>query len=229
VDVVHVDPAADVAVRAGLLGDRLVADGADVVVVSGSARFAAAVVTGLQGTGFGVPVVLSPQATCPVFPALLSSAGASLVGSFFSVGIDNDDPQALLPNETGRAMSAFLAADRAAAADPGAVSLLGDQPFSKVAGLADVSSHDAVMALAAAAGKAGATTPGALMAVLTGLSLDHGAGLAGPPLSFAGPDAVDGTQVVVLHASTANTGLRPDSGGAGDVVFTWFAVSTSTS
>ena len=139
--------------------DPKAAPDSDAVVVSGSAQRQGALVAALQAADVTVPVVLTPDATSPAFGAALVDAGGSLSGYFRTVGVATDDARALSSDAEGRAMSAFLGGVRVLADDPDAQNLTGDRPFSAVAGAADARSHDAVVALVRAVGKAGSTEP----------------------------------------------------------------------
>jgi hypothetical protein len=199
--------------------------GDDSVVVSGPASLQATVVQALQGGNVPLPVFLTPEATSPAFTAALVSAGGSLSTSLNSVGPDWDDAAALRSDNAGRAMSSFLTAVRLEADDDQQTSLMGDQPFAAVADDADARSHDAVIALARAAGaaKSGAATD--VAAAIPHLKLDHGAGLAGPALNFTSNTALDPQAVVALRSSNQDLGLRPQADEAQPRLI-WFAAPT---
>lgn len=195
--------------------DPKAAPDSDAVVVSGSAQRQGALVAALQAADVTVPVVLTPDATSPAFGAALVDAGGSLSGSFRTVGVAADDARALSSDAEGRAMSAFLGGVRVLADDPDAQNLTGDRPFSAVAGAADARSHDAVVALVRAVGKAGSTEPSDVTDALAALDLDSAAGLAGPALDFTRQQAL-GASATVLAASAQPLGLRPDTASNGD-------------
>ncbi|MCS5511843.1 hypothetical protein NY537_03680 [Curtobacterium flaccumfaciens pv. betae] len=218
--------------------DPKAAPDSDAVVVSGSAQRQGALVAALQAADVTVPVVLTPDATSPAFGAALVDAGGSLSGSFRTVGVATDDARALSSDAEGRAMSAFLGGVRVLADDADAQNLTGDRPFSAVAGAADARSHDAVVALVRAVGKAGSTEPSDVTDALAALDLDSAAGIAGPALDFTRQQAL-GVSATVLAASAQPLGLRPDtasSGTGGDdsgsdaaqsTALVWFADSTA--
>lgn len=195
--------------------DPKAAPDSDAVVVSGSAQRQGALVAALQAADVTVPVVLTPDATSPAFGAALVDAGGSLSGSFRTVGVATDDARALSSDAEGRAMSAFLGGVRVLADDPDAQNLTGDRPFSAVAGAADARSHDAVVALVRAVGKAGSTEPSDVTDALAALDLDSAAGIAGPALDFTRQQAL-GASATVLAASAQPLGLRPDTASNGD-------------
>lgn len=195
--------------------DPKAAPDSDAVVVSGSAQRQGALVAALQAADVTVPVVLTADATSPAFGAALVDAGGSLSGSFRTVGVAADDARALSSDAEGRAMSAFLGGVRVLADDPDAQNLTGDRPFSAVAGAADSRSHDAVVALVRAVGKAGSTEPSDVTDALAALDLDSAAGIAGPALDFTRQQALDAS-ATVLAASAQPLGLRPDTASSGD-------------
>ena len=218
--------------------DPKAAPDSDAVVVSGSAQRQGALVAALQAADVTVPVVLTPDATSPAFGAALVDAGGSLSGSFRTVGVATDDARALSSDAEGRAMSAFLGGVRVLADDPDSQNLTGDRPFSAVAGAADSRSHDAVVALVRAVGKAGSKEPSDVTDALAALDLDSAAGIAGPALDFTRQQAL-GASATVLAASAQPLGLRPDDTAAagsedasGDdaaqaTSLVWFADSTA--
>ena len=180
----------------------------DSVVVSGPPELQAPVVAALQGSGIDVPVLLSGSAVSPAFPDALTQAGGSLSGQLLLVGLDDGDATALESNESGRALAAYFSALQLTAGDPGAKDLFGDRPFAEVAGAADVSSHDAVVALVRAAAVAGSTEPAKVSAAIPGLRLGATDGLAGPALDFGSTVAVPDESVVTLAATSVSPGVR---------------------
>lgn len=211
----------------------------DAVVVSGSADRQGALVAALQAVDVTVPVVLTPDATSPAFGAALADAGGSLSGSFRTVGVATDDASALESDAGGRAMSAFLGGVRVLASDEHAENLTGDQPFRAVASAADSRSHDAVVALVRAVGRARSTEPAGVTDALAALDLGSGAGIAGPALDFTRQQAL-GAPATVLAASAQQLGLRPtgttsgvgtsgstDTGDAPTASFVWFEDPTA--
>ena len=183
----------------------------DSIVVSGPPELQARVVAALQGSGVDVPVLLTGSALSPGFPDALAQAGGSLAGPLLSVGLDDGDVTALESNESGRALAAYFSGLQLAAGDPATKDLFGDRPFSEVAGAADVSSHDAVVALVRAAAVAGSTEPAEVAAAIPGLRLGTADGLAGPALDFGSTVAVTDDAVVALAATSASPGVRPAS------------------
>lgn len=208
---VRVDPQDDEAAIAGELKARLKDENPDGLLVTGPAGLQARVVRAAQGESVSLPIVLGPEATSPAFAAGLAANGGSLSGNFATVGVDAGDSAAMQPTSAGQAMSAFLAGLRATAADADVKDLFDGDAFSTVAPLADARSHDAVVALVAASAKAGSAQPAEVAKALTGLTLSHEQGLAGPPLTFGSPLALAEDAVVPLRASAKGTGLRPES------------------
>ena len=132
----------------------------DSVVVSGAPALQAAVVAAFQGSGVDVPLLLTPQAVSPAFPPALADAGGSLAAPLLTVGLDDGDATALEATDAGRALAAYFSALQLAADEPATKDLFGDRPFAEVAAGADVSSHDAVVAVVRAAAVARSTEPG---------------------------------------------------------------------
>lgn len=183
----------------------------DSIVVSGPPELQAIVVAALQGTSVDVPILLTPQAVSPAFPAALASAGGSLSGPLLSVGLDDGDATALEATDAGRALAAYFSGLQLAATDPGTKDLFGDRPFAAVASGADVSSHDAVVAVVRAAVIAKSTEPGEVGQALPGLRLGTADGVAGPPLDFASTQTVADDAVVPLASTAVSPGVRPAS------------------
>lgn len=196
----------------------------DSVVVSGAPALQAAVVAGLQGSGVDVPLVLTPQALSPAFPADLTAAGGTLSGELLTVGLDDGDATALRSDEAGRALAAYFSALQLAADDPATKDLVGDRPFADVAEAADVSSHDAVVALVRAAATAKSNEPAKVGAALPGLRLGVADGVAGPPLDFGSTEAVADSAIVPLASTSVSPGVRPPSDSP-DLY--WFASTRS--
>lgn len=183
----------------------------DSVVVSGASELQAAVVAALQGSGVDVPILLTPQAVSPAFPAALAGAGGSLAGPLLTVGLDDGDATALEPTDAGRALAAYFSALQLAANEPATKDLFGDRPFAEVAASADVASHDAVVAVVRAAAVARSTEPAKVAEALPSLRLGTADGLAGPALDFAGTEAVPDDAVVPLASTSVSPGVRPEA------------------
>jgi ABC-type branched-subunit amino acid transport system substrate-binding protein len=179
----------------------LVDGSADAILVAASAETSAETVAALQGTVPTVPVVLGPSALAPAFSARLSelgaTGGATTAGQFFTVG------PAATDTSTDPGVVRFLTAVRLAAQDVAVPSLTGTDTFARLgAGTADVRSHDAVLAIAAAAAGAGSAEPADVLAALRDLHLGADDGLAGPALAFADGQALGDEGVAVLQATT---------------------------
>ncbi|WP_411731515.1 hypothetical protein [Paeniglutamicibacter sp.] len=222
--------AADVARRTGVAepakadgtpGRPAVADPADAVLLSGNPTQQATVVHALQSANVTVPVVLTPGATSPAFASGLALAGGTVSGRLSTVGADAGDAAALRPDDSGRAMSGFLAGLRVLSQDKEAKNLTGDMAFSDVANAADSRSHDAVVALVRAISTAGSNDPAKVAKSLGTLKLGPADGIAGPSLDFSRVDAMEGDPVV-LHFSAQDLGLRPKASGDGATA-SWFA------
>lgn len=199
------------------------ASGADAVVVGASTARQAEVVAALQGELPDLPLLLTPEALSPGFAQALSDAGGTPADELVSVGVDAGDTTTLGQGEAAEAVASYFSALRMLAGDPEARDLFDTAPFADVAGGADTSSHDAVVALAVAAGEAGSAEAGAVRTALEGLEVAPSDGLAGPALTFTTPTALPGAAVVPLHATTQDPGVRPAS-TSGTVALRWFAV-----
>lgn len=220
VDLADTTPAQVVrAVRSGARG----AAGIDAVVVGGSVASQAEVVAALQGELPDVPVVLTPDALSPDFAETLSDAGGTPADELVSVGVDAGDTTTLGQDERADAVASYFSALRLLAGDPAARDLFDTAAFADVAGGADTASHDAVVALAVAAGEAGSTDAAAVRDALDGLEVAPSDGLAGPALDFADATALPTDAVVPLHATTQDPGVRPASTTA-TITLRWFAV-----
>ncbi|MGI3786232.1 MAG: ABC transporter substrate-binding protein [Janthinobacterium lividum] len=183
----------------------------DSIVVSGAPELQAAVVAALQGSSIDVPILLTPQALSPAFPAALTQAGGSLSGQLSSAGLDEGDATALEATDAGRSLAAYFSGLQLAADDPATKDLAGDRPFADVAAAADVSSHDAVVAVVRAAVAAKSTQPAQVAQALPGLRLGSADGVAGPPLDFSSTQAVGEDAVVPLASTAVSPGVRPPS------------------
>ncbi|HEY0240713.1 MAG TPA: ABC transporter substrate-binding protein [Friedmanniella sp.] len=181
----------------------------DSIVVSGPPELQASLVAALQGAAVDVPVLLTPGAVSPAFPTALTTAGGSLSGELLSAGLDDGDASALASNDSGRALAAYFSGLQLATGDAGTKALFGDQPFAEVAASADVSSHDAVVALVRAVAAAKSSDPAKVSAALSGLRLGTRDGIAGAPLDFGSTEAVADDAVVVLASTPVSPGVRP--------------------
>lgn len=195
---------------------------ADALVISGNARSLATLVKELQSRNVSVPLVLAPAAGSPGFAQALAEQDGSVSASLETIGVNVGDAAALGNGTQARAASAFLQEVRQLAADPEAKNLTGDAPFADVAPWADVRSHDAVLALTIAAGKAGSTDPERIAKELAKLQLTAADGIAGTLLDFREAQASSG-KVQLLHATGQSLGLRP----TGEMPLTWFPAPDS--
>jgi branched-chain amino acid transport system substrate-binding protein len=194
----------------------------DAVVLAASAASQAEAVAALQEYDASTTVVLSPTALSPIFSARLANLGeagaATTAGQYFTAGTAATD------SSTSAAVAGWLAALRLAASDGVTKALVGDGLFGDgPAGVADARSHDAVLALVAAAAKAGSASPERVLAALRTTPVDAEVGLAGPPLAFEDAEAVADADVVVLQATRRDAGQRGDVEGLPAI--TWFAVT----
>ncbi len=197
----------------------------DSVVLAASPQTQAALVAQLQGGAPTLDLVLTPQATGPVFGQLLADrladdGTATTSGAFTAVGVAGSDATG-----AGPAPLAFLTALRLAAQDTSVRSLLQpDVSFdAQGAATADTASHDAVLALVHAVAKAGSATPAAVRTALATLKVGTGQGLAGRALDFTDPTALPDDAVVSLASTTQDLGGRQ---GVAEALppLTWFVL-----
>lgn len=193
---------------------------ADAIVISGRPHAQARLVAALQERNVSVPILLAPTAVSPGFEVELAARGGVASELLATVGTGVRDASALGSDAQSRAMSAYLQALRQLADDPEALDLTGEQPFGDVAAWADARSHDAVLALALAADRAGSAAPARLADALPGLTLGAPDGIAAGALNFGTPDA-GGAEVCVLYATGQSLGLRQPS--AEGTRISWFA------
>lgn len=203
-----------------LLEDREV----DSVVVDAPAAEQAALVAALQDRlgARQLPVVLTPEAITPAFGDRLAASG-STGGRLLGVGVAAQDHAALTASETGARVAVFLTAVRLAAGDPTCRNTYDDDGCAPGAPWADVASHDAALAVVRAVDAAGTVDPAVVRSALAGLRLTAEDGLAGHDLDFGSYHALPDEAVVVLHAATADAGLRPSAGVGEGVALSWFA------
>ncbi|NHT17437.1 ABC transporter substrate-binding protein [Cellulomonas sp. IC4_254] len=198
----------------------------DSVVVDGAAIDQAALVIALQemlGTR-QLPVVLTPEALTPGFGDVLAAAGTS-GGRLLGVGTDAQDHRALTDPAGGSRTATFLAAVRLASGDPACRNVYDDDTCAAGVPLADAASHDATLALVRAVDAAASVEPARVRDALGGLRLGRADGLAGPGLDFSTPQALADDDVVVLHASTSDAGVRPAAADGRRASLSWFAGS----
>ena len=191
---------------------------ADALVLSGHPRAVAILVTQLQERNVDVPLILPPSATSPAFAEALETQGGSVTPALETVGADLGDAVALGHSNVSRATSAYLQAVRRLADDPDATNLTGDAHFAEVSTAADVRAHDAVLALALAAGAARSTDAAQVGAELSALRLDAADGVASSTLDFSTPNPAD-TEMHRLFATSESLGLRPRTAG---LALSWF-------
>ena len=200
---------------------RAVEDGsADGVVVAASAATQARVVSELQGHALEVPVVLTPEALSPTFGSYLTEQGGTTAGELLTVGVDASDATTLGNGADADRVAAFFTALRLATGDQQVTDLFGDTSFAAVAAQADTPSHDAVIAIAAAAAAARSTASGDVARALEGLTVQGDDGLAGPDLHFSDAAALPKGRVVPLVSTNQDPGVRPPSDA--NALF-WFA------
>ena len=213
---------------AGDLGKVGTTGGPDAVVVWGSAQAEADAVAAVQQAGSTVPVLLGPAALSPAFSTELTALGAqgsaTTGGTYVTAGVPATD------NSTSGATTAFLAADRLAAADTSAVpSLLTATSFSASgAATADSRAHDAVLALVDAVAVARRTAPASVLTALGTIGpTPSSLGLAGPALDFAhGATALSASGVEALQSTDQASGQR--AGIAQTLpALSWFALGSA--
>ncbi|WP_159613735.1 ABC transporter substrate-binding protein [Glutamicibacter sp. JC586] len=196
----------------------------DAVVINGTARRQAQLVTALQKAKVDLPIALSSEATSPVFATSMVAENASLSNELATVGSQSFDDAALDAGASGQAMNSYLAVLQQMASNEETLSLAGDRPFADVAPVADSRAHDAVVALVRAIEDAHSTQPQKVAKNLRGLSLDTGEGLAHGTLDFDTSEAFT-DQPQELRLSNQDLGLRTVNSTDGSAQ-QWFAVRT---
>lgn len=204
---------------------------ADAVVVDGSAEFQGKIAAAIQGVAPDLPIVLSRDALSSRFATALQEAGGALSADLVAVGPDAGDLSAVSAAKQADQAARFFQALRLVAGDPKATDLFGQAAFDGQD--ADLLSHDAVIALAAAAIDAKSANAPAVLTALEKLHVGAKSGIAGPALDFSGRVAVAAEDVVPLQGTPQDPGLRPavpESSGAAaaSVRLSWFAVPLAT-
>lgn len=195
----------------------------DSVVVAGSAVTQAKVVSQIQGRIGELPVLLTPEALGSAFAVGLSEQGGTTSAELVAVGVDSSDATTLARGPQADRAASYFAALRLAAGDEELTDLFGDAPFATAAPRADTPSHDAVVALVAAAAQAGSGDPAEVAEALRGSTVDGADGLAGPDLDFSTPSALADDVVVPLVSTTEDPGVRPRGSEAARLF--WFALA----
>jgi ABC-type branched-subunit amino acid transport system substrate-binding protein len=195
----------------------------DAVVVAAGAEEQAALVVALHGLlgSRQLPVVLTPQALTPAFGAALTAAGTT-AGRLLTVGTDTGDHLALTASEPGGRAALLFAAMRLAAGDPACRNVYDDDSCAAGVGYADVASHDATVLLLRAVAAAGSAEPAVVREAMDGLRVGAEDGLAGPALDLGSAQALADEDVVVLHASTSDPGMRPATADGSGTSLWWF-------
>jgi ABC-type branched-subunit amino acid transport system substrate-binding protein len=171
-------------------GKGVAAGSPDAVIVWAEAEPALAVADGLALAGYGGEMLFASRAAVPAFGQKLAGALAAPIGDgALSVGpwAGADTP--------GAAIDAFYLARDKAVSDGGVTADLG---------VADFRSHDAVLALVAAAGTD--TDRGHALDGLRALSPSDVKGTAGAPLDFSDAQALSDGNVALLAYSTIDDG-----------------------
>jgi ABC-type branched-subunit amino acid transport system substrate-binding protein len=185
------------------LAKKVVAGGPDAVVVWAEAAPALAMVDALSIAGSHAAVLLGNRAPVPAFGhGIAASLAPALGDGTLSVGewAGADTPTA--------AVDAFyLARDRA----------VSDGGVSADLGLADLRSHDAVLALVSAATSAKSSTASQVLDALRTVKTSSVKGVAGVPMDFSSQHAVADDDVALLSYSTIDDGRgrhpAPATGG----------------
>jgi branched-chain amino acid transport system substrate-binding protein len=171
-------------------GKGVAAGAPDAIVVWAEAAPALAIADGLSAAGSSAELLFADRAAVPTFGHVVAAALAASVGD----GVLSAGTWAG-PDTPGAAADAFfLARDRAVA--DGAVS--ADLSF------ADFRSHDALLAMVAAAGSS--NDRGRTMDSLRNLSATSVKGTAGAPLDFSTRHALSDGNVALLTYSTLDDG-----------------------
>jgi hypothetical protein len=171
-------------------GKGIAAGAPDAVIVWAEAVPAVAVADGLAAAGYGGEMMFASRAAVPAFGQTIAGSLAPAVGDgVLSAGLWAG------PDTPGAAVDAFYLARDQAVSDGGVTADLG---------AADFRSHDAVLALVAAAGSA--TDRGHALDGLRALSASDVKGTAGAPLDFSKANALGDGNVALLAYSTLDDG-----------------------
>ncbi len=192
----------------------------DSVVIIGDADSSAQAAIAVRRAGVSLPILLTDAARSPVFSQRMMGDTGSLNGTYWCVGVDNDDPASVRRDATGQAVAAFVEAVSATASTE-ATRFFEETPFSEVAYAADTASHDAVVALVKAAAQAKRTDAAGVLAALPRLIVDHEDGLAGPTLNCETLAALPAESVVPLVATATYAASRPGN----HAMLRWFAAA----
>lgn len=199
-------------------------DEVDSAVIAASAPSQAELVSRLQGSLTGLPIVLSPEALSPEFAARLQDSQGTVAARFVTAGVDASDTTTLTSGGRADHVASYFSALRMLS-QTDRLDLFDSVAFAEVAPGADTASHDAVVALVAAVAAAGSTEPADVRSALAGLQVDAGDGVVGPPLDFSSQAALAADEVVELNATSQDPGVRP---AAGTGALYWFAVPSGT-
>lgn len=182
-------------------------------VVNADATSSAWIAAGLEQAGVST-IVFGPDATSPQFAQVLTGvADGTAQGTLISEGITATDISNS-PAVVSYLSALRLLADQSLSAPPTTAVDLSQSCFAQAgAATADTRSHDAVMALAAAAAKAGSTSPSAVRSALQGgLEVTAADGLAGPALKFGVErTALPASAVVLLQSSATPSSARENA------------------
>ncbi len=173
------------AARAAALSSATGGASINAAVVDADASSSAWIAAGLEQAGVS-EIVFGPDATSPTFADVLTGpASGTAQGTLVSEGISASDISSA-PSVVSYLSALRLLAYQSLSAQPDVAVDMSLSCFAQSgAATADVRSNDAVMALAAAARKAGSTTPLAIRRALDGgLDATAADGLAGPALRF---------------------------------------------
>lgn len=197
----------------------------DAVAIAAPARQQAELVAAIQGQlgASQLPLLLSPEATTPLFGDLIVNSGATS-GRLVAIGPDAGDAVALRPSVAGESAAAFFTSLRLAAGDEACQNLYRDDSCAQTSLWADATSHDGVVVLARAVEKAGSSDPQAVKTALGTLKLGPTDGLVGPELDLRRGNALADGQLTSLYASTSDPGMRPLTvDGEPPLALFWFA------
>jgi hypothetical protein len=181
----------------------------DAVVVWAEAAPALAVADALSLAGNNAELLFADRSAVPAFGHVLAAALAASVGD----GVLSAGPWTGVDTPGAAVDAFFLARDKA----------VSDGGVSADLGFADFRSHDAVLALVAAASTSG-NDRGKTLDALRSLSAEAVEGSAGPPVDFGSPQALSDDDVALLTYSTLDdgSGRHPAKATAGGH---WIAVT----
>ncbi|KWZ74741.1 MAG: hypothetical protein E6700_03000 [Winkia neuii] len=179
-------------------------------VVVGDPLSQAELIAAFQGEKLNVPIVIPAVTANEAFESKLAEKG-SLYANLYGVGIENVDMATLQGGAKGESAATFFTALNQYASDPQIKDSLGKEEFSKAAGRADGISHDGLIAVVAAAGKAGSVDPEDVAKSLNDLELSTEDGLVSGDMSVSNGQIQIADEPKPLVSTVQSPGVRENA------------------